>query len=148
MIEPSVIPHRMIADLFERTGTQSDVLSEDASSVLLEDLLEWIEAEPARVVTDADGRVVRINPSFSQLCGFSFPEISGKKPGSLLQGPATTAESIEVLREAIRAKKSCQVEMVNYHKDKTPYNVRIELEPLSDTRGNHIGFQATEQKFS
>lgn len=148
MNDLSVISDRMIADLFERTGAQSDVLDEDTSAVLLEDVLERIDAEPARVVTDPDGCVLTINPAFSMLCGYSFGEIVGRKPGSLLQGPETTAESIEVLRQGIRSRLACQVEMVNYHKDKTPYNVRIELEPLSDSLGNHIGFQATERKLS
>lgn len=148
MIKPSVTSHRMIADLFEKTGTQPDVLDGDTAEVLLEDLLEQIEAEPARVVADVQGRVVRINPAFSKLCGFTFGEIAFKKPGALLQGVETTPESIEALREAIRLRKACRVEMVNYHKDKTAYNVLIDLEPLSDDAGNHIGFQATERKLS
>jgi len=148
MADLFVIPDRMIADLFECTGAPTHGLNENVSALMLGNVLGLIDAEPARVVTDASGHVVSINPAFSRLCGFCFDEIRGRKPGSLLQGPATTLESIEVLREGIRNLKPCEVEMLNYHKDKTPYHVHIRLEPLVDAEGAHTGFVATETKLS
>jgi PAS domain S-box-containing protein len=146
MTELSVIQEQMIVDLFEKTGAPAHELDADTTAVLLGDLLGRIESEPARVVTDKEGYVVQINPAFSQLCGFTFEEICGRKPGSLLQGPKTSPESIQVLRQGIRSRMPCEVEMVNYHKDTKPYRVHIELKPLSDSKGNHTGFLATERK--
>ena len=144
----SVIPDRMIADLTEMGAFSVPDLCATKKKSLLTRLLLQIAVEPARVITNLDGEVVAINPAFSALCGFSFDEIRGRKPGALLQGPDTTAESIEVLREGIRSRVPCEVEMVNYHKDKSVYRVHIELEPLCDQSGNHVGFQATERKLS
>ena len=148
MSDLSVIPDRMIADLTEMGAFAVPQLEESRKQGILRHLLGRIEGEPARVVTNIDGEVVGINPAFSALCGFTFEEIRGRKPGSLLQGPDTTAESIEVLREGIRSRVPCEVEMVNYHKDKSAYRVHIELTPLCDRSGNHVGFQATERKLS
>ena len=53
--------------------------SETLSKVLLR-----LEAEPARVFTDEEGGIIAINPAFSNLCGYTFGEIKGKKPGAPL----------------------------------------------------------------
>ncbi len=115
---------------------------------LHEAVIRRISAEPARVRTDANGHVVEINPAFSGLCGFSFTEIRGRKPGSLLQGPDTEADCVEIIRSAVRDGKSCETEMWNYHKDGSRYRVRIQIEPLVDGDGKLTGFQATETKLS
>ncbi|MFZ4778770.1 MAG: PAS domain-containing protein [Terrimicrobiaceae bacterium] len=109
-------------------------------------VLARVESEPARVTTDIDGRVTSINPAFSGLCGFSFSEIRGRKPGSLLQGEQTDPGAVELIREAVRNRRPCVSEMINYHKDGSAYRVHIEIEPLRDEAGEVVGFQATETK--
>lgn len=111
-------------------------------------ILARVESEPARVTTDIDGRVTEINPAFSAMCGFSFPEIRGLKPGALLQGALTDPKAIEVIREAVRNRFPCVSEMINYHKNGSAYRVHIEIEPLRDEAGEVVGFQATETKLS
>lgn len=118
----------------------------EAPEGLFDAVLSRIDAEPPRVRTDATGRVVEINPAFSGLCGYSFQEIRGRKPGSLLQGPDTEAECIEVIREAVRRGEGCTTEMINYHKDGSRYRVKIEIVPLRGPDGVLTGFQATETK--
>ncbi len=117
-------------------------------ATLREAVLSRIAREPAKVRTDLNGHVVAINPAFSNLCGFSFPEIVGRKPGSLLQGPDTEAECIDVIRQAIRSKSSCDTEMYNYHKDGSRYRVHIRIEPVRNAAGVVEGFEATENKLS
>jgi len=107
-----------------------------------------IHDQPARVTTDPAGRILEINPAFSGLCGFSFAEIAGRKPGSFLQGPETDPEAVEVIREAVKRESGCTTTLVNYHKDGTRYLVRIEIEPLRDGSGRLLGFRATETKIS
>jgi PAS domain S-box-containing protein len=107
-----------------------------------------IEAEPARVFTDEKGEIIAINPAFSNLCGYTFGEIKGKKPGTFLQGPATTPESIAILRTAIQTGTPCVTEVLNYHKDKSVYRVQIELQPWADESSSLKGFMAIERKLS
>ena len=115
--------------------------SETLSKVLMR-----IEAEPARVFTDEKGHVIAINPAFSNLCGYTFDEVRGKKPGSFLQGPATTPESLVPLRVAIQTGTSCVTEVLNYHKDQSIYRVQIELHPWKDDTSSLKGFMAIERK--
>lgn len=113
---------------------------------LLARVLERIEAQPPRVETDAQGRVVAINPAFTLLCGYTFPEIRNRKPGSMLQGSDSDPNAVAQLRAAVAQAESCAVEIVNYHKDGSPYRVRIEMEPIHETNGTLSGFRATETK--
>lgn len=115
--------------------------SETLSKVLMR-----IEAEPARVFTDEKGHVIAINPAFSNLCGYTFDEVRDKKPGSFLQGPATTPESLVPLRAAIQTGTSCVTEVLNYHKDQSIYRVQIELHPWKDDTSSLKGFMAIERK--
>ena len=134
----------MIADLTENS-LWSDASTE---SSLLKKVLARIDAEPARVRTDANGLIVEINPAFTQLCGYRFTEIQGRKPGSMLQGKETTPESIEILRQAINDQIPCTVEMINYHKNTSKYSVLIEFSPLWSISGDLEGFEAVERKIA
>lgn len=117
-----------------------------APAHLKERILRQIAAEPARVETDARGGVVAINPAFTALCGYTYEEIAGRKPGSFLQGEKTEVEAVQALREAIRSATPCRVEVFNYHKDGALYRVRIHLEPVRDLQGTLTGFQAEERQ--
>ena len=140
----------MVADLsdFPPREVSTPEVSATAAERIFEAVLDRISQEPARVRTDANGHVVDINPAFSGLCGYTFEEIRGRKPGSLLQGAATTEDSILALRNAIRSRKSCSVEMVNYHKNQSTYRVQIELSPRFNLLGELEGFEALERKLS
>ena len=124
----------------------SPSLTLSAAERILENVLGRISEEPARVRTDAEGRITEINPAFSGLCGYQFEEIRGRKPGALLQGPETTTESVLALRNAIRSRQGCSVEMVNYHKNQTTYRVQIDLSPQFNILGELEGFEAVEHK--
>lgn len=142
----------MIADISDtctpELSSSASRLAPAVSERILLNVLSKISDEPARVRTDADGRVVAINPAFSNLCGYRFEEIHGRKPGSLLQGPETTRDSILEIRHAIQNRQKCSVVMVNYHKNQSPYTVRIELEPLFSPSGLLQGFEAKEKKLA
>lgn len=106
-------------------------------------VLRRIETEPARVETDRHGGIVAINPAFTGLCGYHFSEIRGRKPGSFLQGAGTDPAVVATLRQAVKNGEPCTVEILNYHKDGSPYRVRISLEPIH-TDGELTGFRAAE----
>ena len=140
----------MVADLsdFSPREVSTPEVSKPVAERIFEAVLGRISQEPARVRTDANGHVIDINPAFSGLCGYTFEEIRGRKPGSLLQGSETTEDSILALRDAIHSRKSCSVEMVNYHKNQTTYRVHIELSPQFNLLGELDGFEALERKLS
>lgn len=138
---------QMIADLTDiPVHGVSNSLSETRSTSILENLINRIDSEPARVCTDPQGRITSINPAFSQLCGHSFKDLKGRKPGSILQGPESSNESIQALRKAIREHAPCVTELVNYHKDHSAYRVRIDMRPVFSESGKLTGYEAEERK--
>lgn len=116
------------------------------SSDLKDRVLNAVEARPARVVTDALGHIAEINPAFTRMCGFSFAELKGKKPGHVLQGPKSDPATIQILRDAVRNQTACEVEMANYHKDGSVYWVSIRIEPIKNSAGVCTGFEAVEHQ--
>ncbi len=158
--------HRMIdlSHLPQADGSGASSTEEDGVTRLWEDLsgfsretspapegllarvFERIEAEPPRVETDAQGRVVAINPAFTVLCGYTFQEVRDRKPGSMLQGVDSDPKAVAKLREAVAQAESCKVDIINYHKDGSAYRVRIEMEPMHKPDGTLSGFRATETK--
>ena len=100
----------------------------------------------AVLITDAQGRVNWINPAFTRLCGYTLPEIKGLKPGTMLQGLDTDPKAVAKLRAAVRRGRSASVEVVNYHKNQSPYSVWITLGPIKDRAGKITGFLAIERE--
>jgi len=109
-------------------------------------VLERISAEPACIETDPQGCIVAINPAFTALCGYTFREVVGRKPGSFLQGKDSEKDAIFALREALLKGEASETELVNYHKDGHAYRVRVHIEPIRDAMGNLLGFRAVEVK--
>jgi|LauGreSuBDMM15SN_2_FD.fasta_scaffold285887_1 PAS domain S-box-containing protein len=139
----------MIFDLSESSLPQNpDAISDRKSNSLLKKINRRIYSEPARLRTDVNGFITWVNPAFTRLCGHTFSEMKGRKPGSLLQGPKSSPESIEILRHAIRHGVPCVVELVNYHKNNIPYRVRISLRPLLSESCEIIGFEAEEYQLA
>ena len=53
----------------------------------------------AVIVTDAQKNILWVNDDFTEITGYSFQEVQGKKPGSLLQGPHTEVEAVKRIRK-------------------------------------------------
>ena len=98
------------------------------------------------VVTDAAGRVEWVNDAFVAMCGHSLAELQGRKPGEVLQGPATDRAAVERIRGALRAGRSCRETLVNYHKDGTTYRADVRISPILNDDGQPLYFVARERK--
>jgi PAS domain S-box-containing protein len=102
----------------------------------------------AWVVTDAAGRVEWVNPAFNRLCGYTLDELRGRKPGELLQGPATDPAEVGRIRAALRRPAAYEAELVNYHKDGSRYRVRLRLAPICDDDDRPLWYVARETKIA
>jgi len=87
------------------------------------------------VITDAVGNTEWVNPAFEQKTGYMLREIIGRRPGHVLQGPATDKATVARLRDAIAAGRSVREELVNYAKDGTSYWVQLQITPVRNDRG-------------
>lgn len=100
----------------------------------------------ALVVTGPGGLIEWVNPAFTAMCGYSPEELRGRKPGHLLQGPATDSAAVERIRSALRSASPCREMLVNYHKDGSAYRVDLRIAPILDDDRQPLWFVARERK--
>ena len=97
------------------------------------------------IITDPAGRIEWVNDGFTRMTGFEFEESIARKPGAFLQGPDTDVEVVQAMRRAIAEGQGFDVEVLNYHKNGTPYWVAIETRPIVGADGNLEKFIAIEK---
>jgi PAS domain S-box-containing protein len=96
------------------------------------------------IITDVEGRIVWVNRGFEETTGYTLDEVTGKKPGSFLQGPLTQKADIEAVSQAIRERKELTRNLVNYHKNGSTYDIQLQVFPVFDEVGNlqsYVGLQ-------
>ena len=94
------------------------------------------------VVSDAlrpDCPMIYVNPAFLAMTGYSEEESVGRNC-RFLQGPTTSPEAIEELRDAVRNQTRCQTLIQNFKKDGTPFWNEITVAPVRDASGKVTHF--------
>ena len=87
------------------------------------------------IITDADGMIEYVNPGFERMTGYDSDEVIGRKPGDFLQGPNTDQNTISVIRSHLNARTPFYDEILNYHKNGTPYWISLAINPVFSTNG-------------
>lgn len=99
-----------------------------------------INAHDAVLITEAEPidlpgpRIVFANAAFTRTTGYELSEIIGLTP-RILQGTDTSDAARARLRSALRAWEPVEVELLNYHKDGTPFWVELSIVPVADDDG-------------
>ena len=93
------------------------------------------ETDNSVIICDKNWLIEYINPGFAKLTGYSFDEVKGKKPGSLLQGKHTDPETSKRIREKLDAKVPFYDEILNYNKDGEAYWISLAINPVFDAEG-------------
>lgn len=93
-----------------------------------------LNANDAVLITDPATRgeqrkILYANAAFSRISGYTMDEVLGRSP-SLLQGPLTDPKEVARIREAVTRYEPVQAELVNYHKNGTPYWIEISIVPV------------------
>ena len=84
---------------------------------------------------EAPGPVITyVNQAFSRLTGYTFDEAVGQSP-RFLQGPGTDRKSLDLLKSSLKKWESAKVELVNYRKDGSEFDVEFEVVPVADENG-------------
>lgn len=102
------------------------------------------ETQASVIVTDADGRTEWVNPAFTRTTGFTLADMAGRKPGELLQGAETDADTARLVGEAVRGGRPFDVEILNYTKDGSPCWIRLAGNPVRDAGGTVVRFIAVQ----
>jgi PAS domain S-box-containing protein len=106
------------------------------------------------VITDREGFIEWVNPSFVEITGYTLAEVKGKKPGHVLQGPESDQKIIAFMRNNIKEGRGFKnVELINYTKAGKHYWVSIEVQPLKNDQDEVFKFVAlqndvTDQKIA
>ena len=100
-------------------------------------LLHVIATQTANgvMICGTDRLVLWVNAGFTRLTGYTSAEVLGRHPGILLQGPETDPRTIQDVRTALNAERSCTVEIRNYRKNGTPFWNHLEIHPVRDADG-------------
>ncbi len=106
------------------------------------------ETGNAVVITDPSGRITWVNAAFTRITGYQPGQAEGKKPGDLLQGPETDADTIAYMRQCVEEGKPFDVEIVNYNTDKKPYWMHIQCQPQMDENNRIVSFFAIQTDIS
>ncbi len=88
--------------------------------------------------------LIYVNEGFERLTGYSSDEVLGTNC-RFLQGPETDPAAREEIRGALRERRECRLEILNYRKDGTPFWNRLSLTPVRDSNGeatHYIGVQS------
>jgi len=125
----------VITDITEKKKLQKEV-----------EKLAMIASHTSNVVvlTDVNGCITWVNEGFEKVTGYTRAEVTGQKPGNILQGPETDSRTIQVMRDALRKGNGFKVEILNYSKTGKKYWLDIEVMPILDEHKKLTGFMAIE----
>jgi PAS domain S-box-containing protein len=141
-------------ELLESTEERAAILSGDENerfskaiqalqkaSPALEVLVSAVEhAHDAIIVTEAGQldlpgpRIVYVNETFTKTTGYTFDEAFGRSP-RMLHGPKTDRAALDRIRKALTCGESIRIELVNYRKDGSEFNVDLSIAPMKDENG-------------
>ena len=106
----------------------------------LRKLYEAVEQTPQTVMmTDTEGHIEYVNPSFTQLTGYRAEEVLGENP-RLLKSGEHDQDFYRRFWETIRAGKKWQGEFCNRRKDGSLYWEAAHVSPIKDRRQKIIGY--------
>jgi PAS domain S-box-containing protein len=130
------------------SGVPKQPLDEEAPAgqLALKDRALAIAAEG---ITIADMRatgqpLIYVNSGFERLTGYSTAEVVGRNC-RFLQGPESSPDAVQTIRDAIKGQRECVVEILNYRKDGSRFWNRLSITPVRDDAGNlthYIGVQS------
>ncbi len=93
------------------------------------------ETDNSVVITDAQGRIEYVNPGFERMTGYSAAEAVHRRPGELLQGPATSVATRTLIRERLARHEPFYDEILNYTKGGQPYWISLAINPIRNRCG-------------
>ncbi|MEN7550135.1 PAS domain S-box protein [Rapidithrix thailandica] len=104
--------------------------------------------DTAVVITDHLGYVEYVNRGFTRISGFTLKEMLGKKPGNILQGPETCAETQKRISWKLKQGESIYEEILNYNKQGEKYWISLSINPVKDDHGTVVKYIAVQAEIT
>lgn len=102
------------------------------------------QAAESVVITDAEARIVYVNPSFERLTGYTREEVIGKNPRILKSG-VQSATFYDAMWGAISNGLPWVADMTNRRKDGTLFQEEAVVTPMRDETGAITGYVAVKR---
>ena len=96
-------------------------------------------------ITDADYRLLYVNPAFTELTGYTAEEVLGRTPGELLRSGAHGSEFYAEIDEATRAGRVWKGRIVSRHKSGRLIHQEATISPVFDESGALSYFVAAKR---
>ncbi|MFM9915067.1 MAG: PAS domain S-box protein, partial [Rhizobacter sp.] len=97
----------------------------------MRDVVMITEAEP---IDEPGPRIVYVNPAFTAMTGYTAEEAIGKSP-RFLQGPKSCRAELDKIRAALEKWQPVTVEVTDYRKDGTEFDVEFSIAPVANEKG-------------
>ena len=96
------------------------------------------------IITDTEQRIEWVNPAFETRTGWALEDVRGKRPQEVSRGHQTDEAAKERIDNAVARLKPVRDEILNFTRDGVPYWVDVQLYPLRDSEGKHVGYVSIE----
>jgi diguanylate cyclase (GGDEF)-like protein/PAS domain S-box-containing protein len=103
----------------------------------------FMSAKEAIIVTDADTRIIRVNPAFERLSGFSGKTVTGQK-ASLLRSGRQAMGFYQAMWASIHTTGHWEGELTNRSATGEYYTVWSTITALYDQHGQLMGYMAVQ----
>ncbi|OOE86835.1 PAS domain S-box protein [Salinivibrio sharmensis] len=98
------------------------------------------ETDNSVIITDANGYTRYVNQGFEKLTGYTMSDMRGKKPGTMLQGPGTDAETVAKISQKLKNREPFYDELLNYNRQGEAYWISVSINPIFDDNGQLSSF--------
>ncbi len=96
------------------------------------------------LITDADRKTIYSNTAFTDITGYGADEIVGTNC-RVLQGPETSPDDVQRIRDALNAGEVFQGTILNYRKDGSTFWNHLTITPLLNDAGDVTNFVSVQR---
>lgn len=86
-----------------------------------------------------DWPITYINQSFTRITGYVSSEVIGRNC-RFLQGPDTDLRAVDDIRKSLQEQSAFEIELLNYRRDGSPFQSRLQLFPCLTPEGKLISY--------
>lgn len=130
---------------FQESHPRNLALMQDAPILdYIGDVILVTEAEP---IDKPGPRIIYANRAFEKMSGYSFCDIFGKSP-RIFQGEQTSTADRKKINEALKKWDSITIDIVNYTKSGSKFNVELDINPRMDEVGWYTHWVSVQRDVS
>jgi diguanylate cyclase (GGDEF)-like protein/PAS domain S-box-containing protein len=138
----------LTGELTRVSGVVKDISDERASQQQLRLLTEAVaQSSNAISITDLDGTIIYVNPTFTEMTGFSTAEAIGQQT-SILKSGLTPLATYQQLWGNVTSGRAWHGELNNRRKNGDLYWANTLISPLRDTDGRVCNYLSVQEDIS